>query len=205
MGIHAGNCAEVQASIWNSSSSAPPASQSNASPSQGMPSAAVPSKASGSTTRLIQGTATRLARGPLRLTGNANASSSGARPRPITHWARHQVIHQRHAPRRPAKARTSRATAPKDSQKPGCSTTRGSAASTTQSAASNGVRNPRWRKRRRQSRTTASITQALLTGTSNPARIPYPSPPAKARAQAQGSQGRRLGQSPNRARTATRP
>lgn len=49
---------------------------------------AVPSSAAGNTNRLIQGTASKLTNGPLRLTGKPSISNNGQRPSAISHWAR---------------------------------------------------------------------------------------------------------------------
>src|SRR5690606_39570733 len=50
----------------------------------------------------------RLASGPLTLTGRASASSTGSSPRVAAHWARPRPRHQDQAPSRPAKVSSRR-------------------------------------------------------------------------------------------------
>ncbi|MNN32327.1 hypothetical protein D3C81_1460480 [compost metagenome] len=161
-----------QASSANSSSSCAPASHSRLLPIHGNGSNRVPSNASGTTPILTQGTATRLANGPPRLTGKPSASSNGNRPSAIAHCARTSTRQPPGMPRRPLKHQASSATAANDSQKPGCRLASGSHSSTRVNATSSGDQMPRWRNRQRHSRTTASIAQARCTGTSKPASRP---------------------------------
>ncbi|MNT42697.1 hypothetical protein D3C72_1791270 [compost metagenome] len=142
-GNQAGSQVAICASSMNSSLSKPPASHSNASPSQGSGKSKVPNNANGTTARLTQGTASRLANGPLALTGNPKASNSGSRPMAIAHCARPSVCHHGQAPSRPLKIRISNSTAPKDSQKPGCRLARGSSSKTTTRATNKGKKTPR--------------------------------------------------------------
>ncbi len=113
-----------------------------------------------------------MASGALRLTGKPTARSTGNKPMAITHCARVQACHGRHAPRRALKQNTSVATAPNDSQKPGSSAASGSTSNTATSASNSGRNAPRCRKRNRHSNTTASIRQARCTGTPAPASQP---------------------------------
>ncbi|MNP66970.1 hypothetical protein D3C76_1627410 [compost metagenome] len=83
----------------------------------------------------------------------------------INHWARLQASQGFQAPRRPLKVKIRMATAMNDSQKPGCKLASGSHSSTAFSASNSGKPTPRWRKRRRQSSTMASIMHARCTGT----------------------------------------
>ncbi|MCY1544892.1 hypothetical protein D9M68_808020 [compost metagenome] len=162
----------ICANSMNSSSSKPPASHNNPSPMTGNGNSKVPNRANGTTASPTQGTASRLASGPLALTGNPSASSSGNKPTAIAHCARPSVCHHGHAPKRPPKIRISNATAPKDNQKPGCKLAKGSNSRTTTNASSTGSQAPKWRNRQRQSNTRPTITQARLTGTSKPANNP---------------------------------
>ena len=107
----AGNSAASHSSRRNSSSSAPPANHQRPSDSGASGSSNVASSASGTTRKPTQGTASRLASGPLTLTGKASASSTGSKPSAAAHWARPRLRHQGQAPSRPANTSSSTATA----------------------------------------------------------------------------------------------
>ncbi|KWV84679.1 hypothetical protein PFLmoz3_05717 [Pseudomonas fluorescens] len=171
-GTQAGNCAASNPRPLNNPSSAPPASHSNPSPASGTHSNAVPSSAKGSTTRLIQGTARRLATGALRLMGKPSTNNTGNKPMAISHWGRVHTCQALQGPRRPPNANSNTATAANDNQNPTCRLAKGSSTSTPFSASSNGHHTPKWRKRRRHSSTRPTIMQARCTGTPNPASSP---------------------------------
>src|SRR5690606_37188607 len=102
----------------NRTASKPPASHSKASPSQGTHNRKLPSKASGTTRTLIQGTASRFANGPLRLTGRPSVSIAGNNPSAMAHCAYSNAPHHEGTPSRPRKIQISNATATNDNQKP---------------------------------------------------------------------------------------
>ncbi|MND89162.1 hypothetical protein D3C80_812090 [compost metagenome] len=168
----AGASSASQASRANSSSSWVPASHSRPLPTPGSGNSRVPSSASGTTAIPTQGTASRLASGPLALTGKPRASNSGNNPSAIAHCARSSICQPAGGPSRPLKHQASNATAANDNQKPGCRLASGSASSTRLSATSSGSQTPRWRKRQRHNSSTASMAQARCTGTSKPASKP---------------------------------
>ena len=171
-GIHAGTCPASHAKPLNNPSSAPPASHSSPAPSSGTGNSSVPVNARGSTARLTQGTASRLASGADRLTGNPSTSNTGNRPMAINHCARAHARQGFQAPNRPLKMKINTATAANDSQKPGCKLASGSTSSTPSRASSSGNPTPRWRKRSRHNSTTANMMQARRTGTWKPAIRP---------------------------------
>src|SRR5690606_476171 len=149
----AGSHSAITARITNSNSNNPPASHHSPSATKGTGNSRVASKARGTTARLTQGTAIRLASGPLALTGRLSASKTGNRPMATVHCARPKVRHALQAPRRPLNTRINTATAAKDNQNPACKLASGSANRTITNAASKGDQKPRCRKRRRQSST----------------------------------------------------
>src|SRR5690606_30842287 len=102
-GIQTGTPSATQPRNQNSPFSAPPASHNRLSPRTGTGSNKVPSSAGGNATKLTQGTAIKLANGPLRLMGRFSASITGNKPRAINHCARVQLRNQLQAPNRPLK------------------------------------------------------------------------------------------------------
>lgn len=186
-----------------SHSSDSPASDNRNSPTTGTGNSVVPSNESGTAIALTKGTAIRFASGPLMLIGSPMASISGRSPSVITHCTRNRVCQAGERPRRPEKAKISNPTAPKDNQKPGFSEASGSTTSTATIAMISGTQAPRCRKHSRHSRIISTIRQARWTGTSNPARAPYPKAPKAAQPQAAGSQGTAEGHSPHLARPLT--
>ncbi|MCY1180878.1 hypothetical protein D9M73_213500 [compost metagenome] len=75
--------------------------------------------------------------------GNPSANNNGHSPIAISHWARVQVCHQRHGPKRPPKVNIKTATAAKDSQKPGWRLASGASSKMPLSANNSGHHAPR--------------------------------------------------------------
>ena len=127
---------------------------------------AAASSASGVTTAETTGIATALASGPTTDTCANRNSAAGARPSVIAHCTcNHCFVMVWFS----FATKNMRATAPKDSQKPGASTAQGSKASTTPSASASTRSGAAMRPDHKASATMVTIQNVRCAGTAKPA------------------------------------
>ena len=140
-----------------------------------------PSSASGVTTSVISGIATRLAGSPTSEICWKNSKVHGARPSVATHWLRSKALSDSRSHAAPGccaglvrirapggSEAISSATATKDSQKPGCSKAQGSASATTAATSASRRGIGQSRAPSRSSATVASISTVRCAGTPQP-------------------------------------
>jgi hypothetical protein len=131
-----------------------------------------PSSASGVMTKLINGMASRLASSPTRESWAKQIRLSGARPTVAMACVRKTALSRARQPSvRSPPVIISRPTAPKDSQKPGCSKAHGSTAVTTTAAASSTSGQGQRRPSDCRLATAASISTVRWAGTPQPENI----------------------------------
>src|SRR5690606_17125272 len=132
----------------------------------------VPASASGTTTRLHHGIATRLASGPASEACPNSTAVSGSRPRVATHCAARKPPTTGWRP--PAgRHQTSQATPAKLSQKPAVSTASGSTSSSAIAASASESPTPIGRRHNRASTTIATISTVRTVGSAKPATAAY--------------------------------
>ena len=164
-------------------------------------SAAVPSKASGTTTRLHQGTATRLANGPASEACPNSTTVNGSRPSAATPCAPRNS--RRGCCRPCGRHHSSQATPAKLSQKPAPSGASGSTSSTAIAASAKASAADCCRRPSRAPSTITIISSVRTVGNANPATAAYTRPPQAAARPAARTRGQRrpsVGHSHHRAR-----
>jgi hypothetical protein len=119
--------------------------------------------------KLTTGIASALARGDISDTCWNSASMGGSRPSVTAHWVRADAASQCPGPSRWQPTKSSRATAPKESQNPGETTAQGSMVSTIASAQASTVLALPGRPSQSPSAPTLSMYRVRCAGTWKPA------------------------------------
>jgi len=134
-------------------------------------SSAVPASASGTTTRLHHGIATRFATGPASDACPNSTTVNGSSPTVATACAPRKPRNHPRQPRgvSPCRHHSSQATPPKLSQKPGASTDSGSASSIASSARASASAAPWLRRSNRASTAMPIISAVRSVGSASPA------------------------------------